>query len=102
MKILFTCIAFLSLWCSALGCSVGTAQDAAPSWPLEIQHGESRILLYQLQPESLTGDELTARAAVSIARGLGAEPRFGAVWIEARIATDRATRTVSLLDVRIP
>ncbi|MEO6710894.1 MAG: hypothetical protein ABI054_09660, partial [Planctomycetota bacterium] len=97
-------IAIISLLCCfGMSCEVGSGQDAGdPEWPLEIVRGESRVLLYQLQPESLSGDQLSARAAVSIARTRDAEPVFGAVWIEARVATDRDARTVTLVDVKVP
>src|SRR5690349_9998985 len=102
MKILFASVAALILCCATAACSASAQEPAASQWPLEIDRGDSRILLYQLQPEALTGDELSARAAVSLSRAKSAEPIFGAVWIDARIATDRDARTVTLLEVNVP
>jgi hypothetical protein len=59
------------------------------------------VVLYQPQPESFEGNELKARAAVSVALKDETEPRFGAVWLTSRVATDRDSRTVEIEDVSI-
>src|SRR5438045_2223674 len=74
------------------------ARAEEPEWPLAIESGGARILLYQPQPESFQGDRLTARAAVSVRRQGEAEPSFGAIWIDARVSTDRDARTVTILE----
>ena len=78
--------------------SYGSAYTA---WPLRINGASGLIELYQPQPEKLEGDKLTARAAVSVQAPGAAEPVFGAVWMQARVATDRDTRTVAILDLNI-
>lgn len=71
------------------------------SWPREINVTEGTIVLYQPQLESLEGTLLAARAAVSVTPAGRSEPVFGAVWIEARLATDAETREVSLDEVKV-
>jgi hypothetical protein len=72
------------------------------AWPHEIDAGKATVVIYQPQPETLQGDKLTGRAAVSVTIPGEEEPRFGAIWIEARVATDRATRTVELIELKVP
>jgi hypothetical protein len=68
-------------------------------WPREIELPEATITMYQPQLESFEGDSLTGRAAVSVKVPDADDPVFGAVWIAARVATDRDTREVTLLDL---
>ncbi|MHC4956506.1 MAG: hypothetical protein ACYTGZ_21920 [Planctomycetota bacterium] len=76
--------------------------DAALEWPQEIKKGGATIVVYQPQPESFEGTKLTGRAAVSVVPPGEKEPVFGAVWIEARVSTDRDARLVYLEDLKIP
>jgi len=69
-------------------------------WPRQIEAGVAKVLIYQPQLESFEGNELTWRAAVSVAID-GEEPGFGAVWATSRVETDRDTRMVSILEIRI-
>lgn len=93
------------LLCMAAGSAflwIGEARGTQDTgWPREIDKPKAKILVYQPQLESLTGDKLRARAAVSVTL-TGAEPTFGAVWLTARVQTDRDTRTVGLLDLDVP
>lgn len=85
-----------------------SAANAQNEWPVKITAGDGTIInIYQLQPESLKGDMLTARAAISIKDPGTDNPVFGAFWSRDRIATDRDNR-VAMLDsvvvtnIRIP
>jgi hypothetical protein len=71
------------------------------NWPKEIDTAEAKILVYQPQLESLKGNELGARAAVSIQKAGSAEPVFGGLWFSARLLTDRDQRTAMPTDLRI-
>lgn len=71
------------------------------TWPRQMVTSDATIILYQPQPESFEGNRLTARAAVTVTPTAESEPLFGAVWIEARVATDRDARTVDLLDAKV-
>ena len=77
----------------------GFAEEA--EWPREITRAKTKVTIYQPQVESFEHNELQARAAVSVSRGGGA-PEFGAIWIEAKVDTDRQERMVMLRDVKIP
>jgi hypothetical protein len=84
--------------------SVVAATDADSlqlGWPREIQQDGYAITMYQPQVDSFENDRLTSRAAVSVTKDAG-EPVFGAVWITARVETDREERLVTIADVRVP
>ncbi len=80
-----------------------SAQDDVPAnpWPREIQVTEGTVVMYQPQPEALEGNQLKARAAVSVELQGGEVPIFGVVWFEARLDTDRAERVAGIVDVRV-
>ncbi len=78
------------------------AQDeAADAWPREIQTVGGTVVIYQPQPESLEGNRLEARAAVSVEPDGGEGAIFGAVWFVARLDTDRTERVASILDITV-
>src|SRR5512135_1054571 len=52
---------------------------ATNDWPQEILTKEGKVLVYQPQLESLKGDTLTGRAAISFTP-IGGQPTFGASW----------------------
>src|SRR4051812_36060097 len=84
----------------ALPLSSGAAAPPAAEWPLRIEGARAPIVIYQPQPESLKGNLLKARAAVSV-QPAGKNPVFGAVWLDARIETDREKRTVTVENVHV-
>lgn len=77
-------------------------------WPREIPlDNGGKVVIYQPQPEHYSGNQLEARAAVQVKKSATAEPVFGALWVEARVSTNRDTRmmsleTVKVRDVRFP
>ena len=75
----------------------------AVGWPREFTApGGARVVIFQPQLDDLEGDRLTGRSAVSVTFAGGDDRVFGAVWFDARILTDRDTRTVEVLDVKVP
>ncbi|MCJ7589874.1 MAG: hypothetical protein MUO51_00815, partial [Woeseiaceae bacterium] len=52
----------------------------ALEWPQEIVGDKATITIYQPQPESLIGNQLKARAAMSFQMKDASEPIFGAIW----------------------
>ncbi len=70
-------------------------------WPNELEYKGHKIVVYQPQPESFEGDKITGRAAVSVTLPGNAEPKFGAIWIEARVSTDHDERVCELLELKI-
>ena len=78
------------------------AQEPAElGWPREITVAEGSIVIYQPQPESLDGNALSARAAVSVTRTGSTTPSFGVVWLTTRVDTDLDARTVTVVDVNV-
>ncbi|GAB5452441.1 MAG: hypothetical protein Hals2KO_27690 [Halioglobus sp.] len=84
-----------------LGCASAAAQEGAVDWPQEIDADEALIVVYQPQPDVLEGNRLSARAAMSIELKDGSEPIFGAMWISARIETDRSNDVATISDIRV-
>ena len=89
------------------GVSVQAQDDVVDGWPREIETPKALIIIYQPQPESLEGNLLKGRAAVSLEFKNGDEPLFGAVWFEAKLDSDPEERFANLeelkiIDVRIP
>ncbi len=82
------------------GLSAQAADDEA--WPREIETEKGLVVMYQPQVDSLEGNNLMARAAVSVTGKGESEPVFGAVWMEIRIETDIDTRLVSFDEIRVP
>jgi len=75
--------------------------QAYAQWPKDIKAKDgTNITLYQPQPETFVGDKLSARAAVSVTP-VSKEPIFGAIWMDTRVATDRTTRIISLVNVKV-
>lgn len=100
MKRLYTALiaALLSIAC-LLFSVLASAQEL--SWPQEIAGDEGTLIIYQPQPEALAGDQLTARAAMSLELKGSEGPVFGAMWFESRIATDLDAGTVRVLDINV-
>ncbi|MFP5041303.1 hypothetical protein [Parasediminibacterium sp. JCM 36343] len=85
----------------AIGFAIVVA-NAQSSWPKEIPlDNGGKIIIYQPQPESLNGDILAARAAVSIAKTSSDDPTFGALWFDATLQTDKDSRTATLESLNI-
>lgn len=71
-------------------------------WPHEIKTEKGAvIIMYQPQPESLSGNVLEARAAVSVKTKNDKDPVFGAIWMSCRLNTDRETRKASLESIKV-
>jgi len=79
------------------------AEEPGSPWPNEVELKGYKVVVYQPQPETFKDNLITARAAVSVTPpGKDQEPKFGAVWIDARVSVDRDERTVELLELKIP
>ena len=79
----------------------GRARADENSWPREITRPKVKVVIYQPQPEQQDGDQLTVRAAVAVTPVKEDTPIFGAVWLRSRIRTDRDTRMVSFVDIKV-
>ena len=88
------CIYLLSMTVVWAQESAGDQENGG--WPREIKVPEGVAIVYQPQPESLNGNLLKGRAAVSVEIKGAESPVFGAVWFEAQLDTDRAERTAKI------
>ncbi len=87
-----------------LSIAIGFANlvKAESEWPKEIPlDNGGKIIIYQPQPESLNGNMLSARAAVSISPSAGAEETFGSIWFDAFLQTDKDNRVGTLESLNI-
>ena len=75
---------------------------AQNTWPKEIPlKSGGKVTIYQPQPESLEGNKLTARSAVSVKENSKSEPVFGAIFYVATLSTDKDSRTAELESIKI-
>jgi hypothetical protein len=77
---------------------VFNAAFSQDEWPRDIETAQGKITIYQPQPEVFSGDKLSGRTAVSVTLK-SSEPVFGAIWFDARVATDRTARIVTLINI---
>jgi hypothetical protein len=70
-------------------------------WPRELEHPKGKITIYQPQVDSFEDNIIEGRSAVSVILKGEAEPVFGAVWYKAHVETDRDTRMVNIIDIKI-
>lgn len=75
--------------------------EEALEWPQEVAAPEGTIVVYQPQPESLKGNVLTGRAAISLELKDREEPIFGAMWFSAKIDTDHEQGTALVRDLKV-
>ena len=71
------------------------------TWPKQVPSSAGEVTIYQPQIDSYSGSQITAHAAVSVARSGGKEPLFGAVFFTATVATDRGTDVVNVQNVTV-
>ncbi len=87
---------------TVLCCIIQFAAFSEKNWPQEISlQSGGKITIYQPQPESLNGDKLTARAAVSIRRTGNDEPVFGTIWFDASLQTDKDSRIATIESITV-
>lgn len=89
---------FLAL--AVVAASTAAAQESS-AWPRTITSPEATVVIYQPQVDRFEGDELECRTAVAVTPAGTAEPVFGAVWMTARVETDRDARLVRVVDVKV-
>ena len=73
-------------------------------WPRTLNASDGSIIrIYEPTPESFKGNILKGRAAFSVSRtGDTTEPLFGTFWAIATVETDKDSRVVHVLSVKIP
>ncbi len=74
--------------------------EAGLTWPKEIEKNGTVVILYQPQLESLKGNILSGRMALSVTPK-DEEQIFGALWFDTRISSDFDSRTAVLEEINI-
>ena len=78
------------------------AQATDVGWPREVKGKDgSAITVYQPQLERWESNQLSGRAAVSVAKPGEKDPRFGVIELAANTDIDKSSDTVMLSNVRI-
>jgi hypothetical protein len=87
--------------CILLFAGIVRGQD---EWPRTLNASDGSIIrIYEPTPESFRGNILKGRAAFSVSRmGDTSEPLFGTFWAIATVETDKDSRIVHVLSVKIP
>lgn len=85
----------------ALGLLFMGAAATAIEWPQEVTTEEGTIVVYQPQPESLQGNTLKGRAAMSLELKDREDPIFGAFWFEAKIDNDTDAGVATIRDLKV-
>ena len=90
----------VSLLCLMMACSNVFAQS--DYWPKEIPLTTGgKILLYQPQPDELVGNVLKGRSAIGAKEKANDPMVYGAIFYEATLATNKATRMGTLESIKI-
>jgi hypothetical protein len=84
-----------------LAIAIVSATAYAADWPREINTQQGMITIYEPQISSFDGNSMSARAAISITPAGADSLIFGAVWLDCRVLTDRPTRTVKILELKV-
>ena len=76
-------------------------QEIDTNWPREIESDLGKIIIYQPQLDSLDGNILTGRSAVSLQGPEKKEPVFGALWFRSEVSVDRDAGLMTLEDTKV-
>jgi len=81
-----------------------SAQDV---WPRKFSTDWAKVVVYQPEPDSIAGDHLYLRSAISIITKTSKSTAFGAIWMDAQLTGNKekgicTVNSVKLLNVRFP
>lgn len=69
--------------------------NAQTTWPLKISGKDGAVIfVYEPQPEKYAGNQISARAAVSVRKKSTDEPVFGVMWFDAVLQPDSENKTL--------
>ncbi|MDO3387159.1 carbohydrate-binding family V/XII [Gilvimarinus sp. SDUM040013] len=88
-------------WVAMLCLALSAFSVHAIDWPQQITAKEGSVVVYQPQPESMQGNRLSGRAAMSLELKGQPAPIFGAFWFNARIDTNQDAGTVFVRDLKV-
>ena len=81
--------------------AMAASAHAQFEWPQQIEADEGVIVVYQPQPESLNGNILGGRAAMSLELNGRDDPIFGVMWFTATLDTDRDANIATVRDLKV-
>jgi len=87
--------------CLAMNAQETKSSDPGKKWPREINVSNAVITIFQPQLESFEGNAIKVRAAVSILKKGETEPEYCAIWIDAKVETDKSSRSATFSDIKI-
>lgn len=85
-----------------LGLLFFVATAMSQGWPREIPTSQGRLVLYQPQPQTVDGIKTSGVSAFSITPTGKKDPVFGALFYDAKLDIDRATRRYQVTSIQIP
>jgi hypothetical protein len=80
---------------------VASARADNSDWPRQFDSPNGSFVIYQPQPEDLTRDLLSCRAAFALQKSGDANPIYGVLWFTERIAIDRDSSTVTVRNLDV-
>ncbi len=86
---------------STVSLTVGVSWSQDTGWPRVAKNGQTEVVVYQPQPDSLDGLTLDSRVAVSIKRPQDKAPLFGALWLIATLDIDRDQEMAHVASIKI-
>ncbi|MGH3054509.1 MAG: carbohydrate-binding family V/XII, partial [Gaiellaceae bacterium] len=95
LKSAISCASFIVLMCASL------AHAADKGWPREMDTSKGKLTIYQPQPDSLVGNVLNGRCAISLLMKGKSAPIFGVFWFTGRVDTDRDSGQALLRDIKV-
>src|SRR5262245_35336680 len=100
-------VAVIVFHCALIVLLATPAHAAGSTWPRSFDSAAGSFVLYQPQPEDLTGDVLMGRMAFSLQRSGDDNPIYGVLWFSEHIQIDRDSSAVTPRDfdvtkVRLP
>jgi len=79
---------------------LGFNLSAQTSWPVQITAADgSKIMVYEPEAEKFAGDNLSARAAVSLRKTSGDEPVFGVMWFNSTVTSSQSFAVIKNVTV---
>jgi hypothetical protein len=84
------------------------SSKAQEDWPKVITASDGTIIkVYQPEPESLSGNVLKFRSAISVSKDGNSDPAFGTFWSTSKVETDRdnrqiAVESIDITDIKVP
>ncbi|WP_439135360.1 carbohydrate-binding family V/XII [Pseudomaricurvus sp.] len=87
-QVFFCVLIALPVWAQAI------------EWPQVVDTSEGPLTVYQPQPETLEGNTLSARAAMSFTLK-NEDPTFGVFWFTAKLDTDRSEDQVTVRNLKV-